>query len=390
MKICFVGPAGSAHIRKWCAWFIGRGHAVHVISFTPGEIPGVSVHLVDLGVDPDGSDLGKLKYLTAGGKIRKIIREIQPDVVNAHYATSYGIAMALSGVKGYALSVWGSDIYDFPRRSVLHKSLLQFALKKAGMLFSTSQAMAEEAGKYTSRKFEITPFGVDMVLFTPGKRNRTDNRFVIGTVKALFDKYGIADLLRATAIVKEKGIPVRLRIAGQGPQEAEYRALAAELGIDSITDWLGQIPQEQVAAEWANMDVAVIPSTLESESFGVSAVEAQACGTAVIISDIPGLKETAGETGIVVPRKNPEAIAEAIVKLYEDPELRKRMGEAGRQHVLQNYELNHCFEHIEALLGGTMGTVPLAHGPEGRCARGTVRHGDGSSGPIQEQGGKGK
>lgn len=356
MKICFVGPAGSAHIRKWCAWFLGRGHEIHVISFTPGEIPSVTVHLVDLGVDPDGSDLGKLKYMTAGGKIRKIIQEIQPDVINVHYATSYGIAMALSGVKGYALSVWGSDIYDFPRRSVLHKSLLQFALKKAGTLFSTSQAMVDEAKKYTSRPFEITPFGVNMELFAPEKRNRTDEDFIIGTVKALFDKYGIADLLRATAILKKKGIPVQLRIAGKGPQETEYRVLAVELGIDSITDWLGQIPQEQVAIEWANMDVAVIPSTLESESFGVSAVEAQACGTAVIISDIPGLKETAGKTGIVVPRMNPEAIAEAIVKLYENPELRKRMEKTGRENVMENYELNKCFSRIERLLRA-MGTA---------------------------------
>ena len=356
----------------------------------------MNVHLVDLGVDPDGSDLGKLKYLTAGGKIRKIIQEIRPDVVNAHYATSYGIAMALSGVKGYALSVWGSDIYDFPRRSALHKSLLQFALKKAGMLFSTSMAMAEEAGKYTNRQFEITPFGVDMELFAPEKRNRMDEGFVIGTVKALFDKYGIADLLRATAIVKEKGIPVRLRIAGQGPQEAKYKALATELGIDSITDWLGQIPQEQVAMEWANMDVAVVPSTLESESFGVSAVEAQACGTAVIISDIPGLKETAGETGIVVPRKNPEAIAEAVVKLYGDPELRKQLGEKGRKHVVENYELNRCFEKIEALLGNRHGDGSCgicqreSSDPSRQRNRPHGRSGSNSSGPIQEQGGKGK
>ena len=126
---------------------------------------------------------------------------------------------------------------------------------------------------------------------------------------------------------------------------------------------LGQIPQEQAAVEWANMDVAVIPSTLESESFGVSAVEAQACGTAVIISDIPGLKETAGETGIVVPKKNPEAIAEAIIRLYEDPDLRKKMGEAGRKYVAKNYELNACFEKIEAFLR-TMGTVPVAPAEE--------------------------
>ena len=302
MKICFVGPAGSAHIRKWCAWFIGRGHEIHVISFTPGEIPGVKVHLVDLGVDPDGSDLGKLKYLTAGGKIRKRIREIRPDVVHAHYATSYGVAMALSGVKGYALSVWGSDIYDFPRRSALHKSLLQFSLKKAGTLFSTSKAMAEEAGKYTDRPFAITPFGVDMNLFSPEKRNRTDGAFVIGVVKSLMPIYGIDILLRAAAILRKKHpeMNLRVRIAGDGPQEAELKALAGELGIDGITEFMGRISQEECANLYANLDAAVIPS-VRYESFGVAAVEAQACGTPVIVSDVGGLMETAGDAGTVVP-----------------------------------------------------------------------------------------
>jgi len=351
MKICFVGPAGSAHIRKWCAWFLGRGHEIHVISFTPGEIPGVSVHLVDLGVDPDGSDLGKLKYLTAGGKIRKLIREIQPDVVNAHYATSYGIAMALSGVKGYALSVWGSDIYDFPRRSSLHRSLLQFALKKAGTLFSTSRAMADEAGKYTDRPFEITPFGVDMELFAPGKRTRTDDNFVIGAVKSLMPIYGIDYLLRAAAILAKAHpeMNLRVKIAGDGPQEAELKTLAGELGITGITEFTGRISQEECAKVYANLDAAVIPS-IRYESFGVAAVEAQACGTPVIVSDAGGLMETAGEAGIVVPRQNAEAIADAVWKLYCAPELRKQMGEKGRKHVTENYELNQCFEKIEKLL----------------------------------------
>lgn len=351
MKICFVGPAGSAHIRKWCAWFLGKGHEIHVISFTPGEIPGAKVHLVDLGVDPDGSDLGKLKYLTAGGKIRKMIREIRPDVVHAHYATSYGVAMALSGVKGYALSVWGSDIYDFPRRSALHKSLLQFSLKKAGTLFSTSQAMAEEAGKYTDRPFAITPFGVDMNLFSPEKRNRTDGTFVIGVVKSLMPIYGIDILLRAAAmLVKEHPeMNLRVKIAGDGPQKAELKALAGELGIAEITEFMGRISQEECANVYANLDAAVIPS-VRYESFGVAAVEAQACGTPVIVSDVGGLMETAGDAGIVVPRQNPEAVAEAVWKLYKDPELRRKMGEAGRKHVLENYELNQCFGKIEKLL----------------------------------------
>lgn len=352
MRICFVGEAVSAHIPKWCRWFLSRGHEVHVISFERGEIPGAQVHIIDTGVDPDGSDFGKLKYLLTGGKIRKLIREIEPDVVNVHFASSYGTAAALGGIRSHVLSVWGADVYDFPRKSLLHRAMLKYALGKAGVIFSTSRAMADETAKYTDKKIIVTPFGVDMELFSPAKRTRKDDSaFVAGTVKTLSDKYGIADLLRAARIVKEKGIPIRLRIAGRGPKAEEYRELARRLGIDDITDWLGFIPQEQAAAEWANMDVAVIPSTLESESFGVSAVEAQACGTAVIISDIPGLMESTdpGKSSAVVPKGNPEAIAEKLIWFRETGRA-EEFGRNGRAFVEERFELNRCFEQIGKLL----------------------------------------
>lgn len=352
MKICFIGPANSAHIVKWCRWFTEKGHEVHVISFTPGSIEDVRVHLIDLGVNPEGSDLGKLKYLLTGRRIRKLAEQIRPDVVNVHYATSYGAALALSGMKGYILSVWGSDVYDFPKKTPLHRALLKFSLKKAAHLFSTSRAMAEEAGRYTDKPFDITPFGVDMRLFQPGKRTRRadDGSFVIGTVKSLSDKYGIRYILEAAAEIRRGGeIPLRLRIAGKGPREQEYRRLADQLGIGDITDWLGFISQQQAAEEWANMDAAIIPSN--QESFGVSAVEAQACGVPVIISDIPGLMEATkpGETSIVVPRGDAHAIAEALRSLYAHPDKRIGMGEKGIAYVAEHYELHRCFERIEAL-----------------------------------------
>ena len=353
MRICFLGPASNVHIIKWCGWFSSHGHEVHVISFIPGEISDAKVHLIDIGVDVKGSDAGKLKYLLTGGKIRKLVREIQPDIVNVHYASSYGAAAAMSGLKGYVLSVWGSDVYDFPKKSPLHKALLKYSLRRAGYLFSTSRAMAEETSKYTSKRFEITPFGVDMELFSPDKRTREDDStFVVGTVKSLSDKYGIRYLLEAVAAVKKKGeIPIRLRIAGKGPQEEEYRRLAERFGISDITDWLGFISQAEAATEWANMDIAVIPSALESESFGVAAVEAQACGTAVIISDIPGLMEATkpGLTSKVVPREDAAAIAAAITILYRDKALREKMGAEGSRFVRANYELDQCFLNIEKL-----------------------------------------
>ena len=360
MRICFVSSAGSAHTRKWCGWFVSRGHEVHVISFIPAEIPGVRVHPVDLGVDPDGSDWGKLKYLTAGGRIRKLLRTIRPDAVNVHYATSYGVAAALSGAKGYALSVWGSDIYDFPRRSPLHRALLQFSLRKAGVLFSTSRAMAEEAAKYTDRPFEITPFGVDMALFSPDRRTRgrsgtggADGTFVIGTVKTMAALYGIGTLIRAFSLLCRE-LPeakLRLKLCGDGPQEAEFRRLAEDEGIAERTEFTGRIPAEECARAWADMDLAVIPSA-RYESFGVAAVEAQACGTPLVISEVGGLMETTvpGSSSLPVPPEDPRALADAMKALYLDPERRARMGDAGRRNVLEKYELNRCFERIEALL----------------------------------------
>lgn len=354
MKICFVGPANSAHIVKWCKWFLSKGHDIHVITFTPGEIPGVNVHFININVNAGGSDFGKIKYIFAGGKISQIVDAIEPDIVNVHYATSYGIAVALSKIKKYVLSVWGADIYDFPKKSFFHRTLLKYSLNKATHLFSTSKAMAEEASKYTDKSFEVTPFGVDVELFAPSKGNKKKNvDFSFGTVKGLSDKYGIADILKAASIFKDnnKDTIFQLRIAGKGPQEQEYKELAKTLNIDDKTIWLGFISQEQAAKEWADMDVAIIPSTLESESFGVSAVEAECCETPVIITDIPGLMEATkpGVTSMVVKKNDPDDIAAKLQCLYENQELRERMGTAGRQFAVANYELNTCFERIETL-----------------------------------------
>lgn len=99
------------------------------------------------------------------------------------------------------------------------------------------------------------------------------------------------------------------------------------------------------------MDVAVIPSVLDSESFGVSAVEAQACGVPVIISDVPGLREAVrpGGSALVVPKRNAVSIAKAVTFLYRYPGLRKTMGENGRNYVLEQYGLDRCFQSVERL-----------------------------------------
>jgi glycosyltransferase involved in cell wall biosynthesis len=215
--------------------------------------------------------------------------------------------------------------------------------------------MADEASRYTDREFVITPFGVDIDLFSPDRRCRStdDNNFVVGTVKSLSPKYGIDRILRACRILRDRrpDIPLSIRIAGTGPQESELKSLCHSLGLDQLTSWLGFISQEEAALEWANMDVAVIPSQNESESFGVAAVEAEASGVPVIVSDIPGLMESTrpGLSSLVVPRSSESDITSALERMFDHPDKRKEMGACGRQVAVDQYEYRSCFRLVEAM-----------------------------------------
>lgn len=352
MKICFLAPANNYHTQKWCKYFVNQGYTVEVISFTPGNIEDVNVHFLDSGEDSTSSDFKKIKYLFKVNEVKKIIKEMKPDIINAHYATSYGMVAALSNPGDFFLSIWGSDVYTFPKKSFIHKLYFKYLLKKAKYIFSTSNAMKKEINKYTKKEIYVTPFGVKMDLFNPAKREKkTNNEFIVGTIKSLETHCGIDYIIEAIRIIKDlrMDINIKARIAGKGSKEKKYKQFAKEKQVDKNIEWLGFITQEQAAYEWANMDIALIPSI--RESFGVSAVEAEASGVPVIISNEPGLLETTipNQTSIVVSKKNAIELADAIIKLYDNQKQREIMGKEGRNYVLKNYEYNMCFKKIEEL-----------------------------------------
>lgn len=235
MKIVFLAPANNYHTVKWCKYFREQGYLVYVISFIYGEIDGVKVYSINTIAKPQDNDFKKIGYILSFFKVRKLIEKISPDFVSVHYASSYGFIAALAGIKRYTLSVWGSDIYDFPRKSIFHKMIIKYSLSKATYILSTSRAMALESKKYTDKHIDITPFGVDMGLFNIAKRIRKDDdKFVIGIVKSLEPHYGIKTLLEAVSILKEElpQIYIELRIAGRGSKVNEYKEYAKQIGIE--------------------------------------------------------------------------------------------------------------------------------------------------------------
>jgi D-inositol-3-phosphate glycosyltransferase len=123
-----------------------------------------------------------------------------------------------------------------------------------------------------------------------------------------------------------------IREAGvHGGERARLEALAVEIGVDDRVDFLGTVPHEDLPAYYSLADVCAVPSY--SESFGLVAIEAQACGTAVVASRIGGLRQLVldGITGVTVPSHEPVAWAEALRHVIDDPQARRVMGSAARQ-----------------------------------------------------------
>ena len=357
MKICFLADAGSIHTQKWAKHFASRGNEVHVISFRDGDIDGVKVQFIEspiaINTGPTASIFSKFGYVLWSKHINKLINRINPDILHAHWATSYGFLAALSGFHPFILSTWGSDIITLPKQYWVLNKIVEYNLKKADVITATSKMLTEATIEmiYDGTPVTTIPFGVDIELFSPSVNKSVEGNICIGIVKALEDKYGIEYLIRAFKIVVEREYEATLLIVGEGSLRKKLEELTESLNLSNSVKFIGRIDNNEVVDYLRMIDIFVVPSISSSESFGVAAVEASSCSIPVIASNIGGLPEVVvdGETGYLVPPRNEEAISEKIIKLIEDPELRKKLGTNGRKFILDNYEWNLCALKMEKI-----------------------------------------
>lgn len=365
LRIALLGPASSIHLQRWAIALAARGHTVCVIS----------QHRCDPALLPAAAEViwlpheGPLAYFTNVRFLRRVLRQWRPDLLNVHYASGYGTTAALTGYRSILLSVWGSDVYDFPNESIFKKWLVRRNLRSATAVASTSHAMAAQVRRLTPERHEVTvtPFGVDLACFAPAPVSRAADVLTLGIVKSLAPKYGVDLLLHAFAGLlatdEVRACPrvCRLLVVGDGPQRKELVALSQQLGIATHTEFIGAVAHADVP-RWLNrMDIYAAPSTLDSESFGVAVIEASACALPVVVSDVDGLSEVVldGATGIVVPRNDVPALQAALMRLVLDPALRQRLGREGRAHVAREYEWGRCVDWMEQCYVRT-----LAFGPQ--------------------------
>ena len=158
------------------------------------------------------------------------------------------------------------------------------------------------------------------------------------------EKKGHADLLAAVGLLKERGVPVRVDLAGDGPLGPSLAEQVASLGLEDEVVFRGNVPHEELvrgmaAREW---HAAVLPSVVtgdgELEGIPVSLVEAMACGLPAVGTDAGGTPELLRDgAGIVVPQGDSKALAAAIERLAGDPDLRAELGARGRERVREAF-----------------------------------------------------
>lgn len=358
MKIAFLAAASSIHSQRWVGALAKRGHDVTLFTQHPsdGDLAVDGLRTVRLPWD------GNLGYFANAWRLRRELAAFKPDVLNAHYASGYGTTSALAQYSPTLLSVWGSDVYDFPREAAWKLWLVRRNLSRATAIASTSEAMAVRVRELlpTACHLFVTPFGVDCDQFSPMPA-RDPGCITVGTVKTLAPKYGIDVLLRAFAQLlsrrrmhEEKRL--RLVVVGGGEQRVELAHLAEQLGVADAVEFIGPVAHQEVPVWLNRFDIFVAASRLDSESFGVAAVEAGACGIPCVVSDAGGLPEVVrdGETGLVFPREDAAALSMALERLVLDAPTRERMGQRARAVVLERYEWNRCVDMMESAYEATI------------------------------------
>jgi glycosyltransferase involved in cell wall biosynthesis len=350
VKLLILSNPANPHTIKWVKALDKEGFKIFVFGLSNYDKSVYNnfknVQVFSYGLDDnlfiksDGA-FSKIIYLKALKKLKQIVSEFKPQILHSHYATSYGLLGALSGFHPFIVSAWGSDVYDFPKKSFLHKSILKYNLSKADKILSTSKVMADELKLYTGKEIIITPFGIDTDIFKPSQSGNLfyDNEIVIGTIKTLEVKYGIEDLIRSFKLIKEKfsDLSLKLLIVGSGSQELYLKKLVSELGLENVTTFTGFISPDDIPC-YQNM--LTIPVFLSNhESFGVAVLEALACEKPVIVTNVDGFKEIVqdGINGIIVPVGDVEKTAAAIEKLINDKNLRLDLGKKGREQVTEFY-----------------------------------------------------
>lgn len=379
----FPGDTHGPFVQRLSEELARRGHEVHVlVPFDPELAPDPTSPLTvrsfryvwpdrwhrlgysrtlrrDVGLRAAAWLQSPLYFLFAERALRRLIRERGIELVHAHWILPNGFvaarAAAAAGIP-FAATLHGSDVFMAEKTGLLG-SMARRALAGAAHVTSCSADLRERllaiGGREHAEKVLLVANGTDLSPAAAGAGAAAlDARLgavfagsaagggpLVVAVGRLVDKKGFEHLLEAAPAILADRPGARLVIGGGGDLEEPLRRRAAELGLGDRVLLPGSLSHPEALALIARADVFVMPSVRDRrgnvDGLPIVVLEAMAAGRPVVASDVAGmpLAVVPGETGLLVPERDPAALAGAVGALLDDPERARRLGEAGRSRV---------------------------------------------------------
>jgi glycosyltransferase involved in cell wall biosynthesis len=348
-----------------------RGHDVIVVTFY-AENP-IGGRLAQAGV-PLESLHKKGRWHVVGflRRFQVVVRQFRPDVIYTLLPVPNLVAFAARFAIPHPKLIWGVSIADLDHSQYDFLSRLSYWLETilarfADLVISNSRAGARYAVRrgFPETTMRTVPVGVDMARYRPDRtardRTRSEWRFadgdkLVGLVGRLDPQKDIPTFLAAAAKIAEP-YDLRFVVIGNGP--AEYRqfliARCDELGISSRTMWLAA--RLDIEAIYNALDLMVMSSAAEGSS--VAVVQAMACGTSVVATDVGDSALELGPWGELVPPKDPSALAHAIIRQLKRLETdHERIAAGCRRHIQENFSIDMVVAETEALMLSLCVTEP--------------------------------
>jgi N-acetyl-alpha-D-glucosaminyl L-malate synthase BshA len=366
--VCFSTFGGSGVVAAEVAARLAlRGHQVHLFSDErPARLPlplggaphAFFFHQVAAPAYP------QLKYAAYGMALTSAIveesRRAPLDVVHAHYALPHTLSAYLARevlrtdgprvprivttLHGTDITLVGSDPSFLP--------LTRFTIAASDAVTTPSVWLAEATrrtlGVPPEVAIDVVPNFVDADRFAPAppRAGPPRDRRVIVHVSNFRPLKRVDDVVAVFARLRAAG-PLRLQLVGDGPDRPRIEADVAARGLGGDVEFMGE--RADLPAVLREADLFLLPS--ETESFGLAALEAMACGVPVVASAVGGLPEVIpdGEVGFLRPPGDVGALAEAAGRLLADDRLRRQMGAAARHRAETHYRIDPAIDHYLAI-----------------------------------------
>lgn len=350
--ICLMGDANSVHVRRWASEMLARGLRVSLVTGRPQPMDGVEQRV--LSPVQRSAD-----WLLRVGEARRHVDELVPDVVHAHYITSYGYLAARCGRRPLVMTAWGSDILVTPFESRLKRWITGWTLRRADLITGDSRDLIEAVSAYRpSARIEEIHWGADMAKFRPTPWSDKAG-FQIVSLRAWEPNYRVDKIIEGLSLFLKRNpeADAHLNLLGGGSLENALTAQVHALCLADRVTFAGRVDDAEMVATLQKSKVSIsIPA---SDATSVSVLESMACGLPVIGSDLPANRQwLRADSGLLISEDSAAGVAAAFERLWRDDADARRIGEENHSRMLEKGARSVQMDAVVKLYQGLLRNHP--------------------------------